>query len=96
MTAAPTVADVAAEAEFQLMVCKENLEWMAALAGAIHLSHTQDGGRTADALANLAKYLEDTNFGDVEHQIKHFRKTYEENSAPQKATTRNRGAGGAA
>jgi len=87
-----TLADLAAEAEFQLLVAKDNLEWMTGLAGAIHLSHTHGGGRDADALAGLAKYLDDTNFGGIESAIKQFREVHKKSAAPRNQPLASRGA----
>lgn len=95
MTTPSTIAGVADCAEFQLLAAKSCLEWMTAIAHAIHLCHVHDGGRSAEALAGLAKYLDDTNFGGVDAEIDRFRQIHEEHSAPQKPTPRNRGAGGA-
>ncbi|MCE1117450.1 hypothetical protein [Pseudomonas sp. NMI795_08] len=96
MTPSPTVADVAAEAEFQLLVAKDYQVWLCALARAIHLSHMHDGGCQAEHLASLVKYFDDTNFGNIESSIEQFQKIEKDHSAPQKTTSRNRGAGGAA
>lgn len=96
MTSIPTVADVAAEAEFQLMVAKDNLIWLSALVQAVHLSHVHDRGLHADSLASLAKYLDDSDFCGVSGEIERFRQIHKDHSAPQKPTSRNRGAGGAA
>lgn len=96
MNPAPSIADVAAEAEFQLLVAKDYQVWLSALARAIHLSHVHDGGRQAEHLASLVKYFDDTGFGNIESSIEQFQKIEKEQSAPQKNTSRNRGAGGAA
>lgn len=96
MTTSPTVANVAAEAEFQLMVAKDNLIWLSSLVRAVHLSHTHDRGLHADGLASLAQYLDDTGFSGVDSEIERFRQIHKDHSAPQKPTSRNRGAGGAA
>ncbi|MEN5236133.1 MULTISPECIES: hypothetical protein [Pseudomonas] len=96
MTATPTVADVAAEAEFQLLAARDHLVWLAGLASAIRLSHLHEGGRNVEALAGLAKFLDDTGFSGVDSAIEDFRKISNDRAAPQKPTPRNRGAGGAA
>lgn len=90
--AIPTIADVAAEAEFQLLAAKDHLVWLTALAGAIQLSHKYESGRNAEALAGLAKFLDDTGFTGVDSAIDMFKKISDDHSAPQKATSRNRGA----
>lgn len=92
MSDIPTVADVAAEAEFQIMVGKEVFEWAAALAGAIHLSYTHDEGRGADALASLAQYLVDTSAGNLQCEIEKFGRIAKDFSAPQKPDAAKRGA----
>lgn len=92
MTSAPTVADVAAEAEFQLMVAKDYQVWLCALARAIHLSHMHDGGRQAEHLASLVKYFDDTNFGNIESSIEQFQKIEKNHPAPQNPTSQSRGA----
>ncbi|PIK77140.1 hypothetical protein [Pseudomonas sp. 382] len=96
MTSSPTVADVAAEAEFQLQAARDHLVWLAGLASAIRLSHLHDGGRNVEALAGLAKFLDDTGFSGVDSAIEDFRKIANDHAAPQKAASRDRGAGGAA
>lgn len=96
MSSMPTVADVAAEAEFQLLVAKDYHVWLSALAQAIHLSHKHDEGRCAEDLASLVKYFDDTNFGGVESAIEQFQEIEKDHSAPQKRTAAKRGAGGEA
>lgn len=96
MTTSPTVADVASEAEFQLMVAKDHLIWLSSLVRAVHLSHTHDRGLHADSLTSLAQFLDDTGFSGVDSEIERFRQIHKDCSAPQKATSRNRGAGGSA
>lgn len=92
MTSTPTVADVAAEAEFQLMVAKDYQVWLCALARAIHISYTHDGGRHADDLVGLVQFLDETNCGDIQTQIDQFHQIYKDHSAPQKLTSLERGA----
>ncbi|MFV3286159.1 hypothetical protein ACNFCI_19220 [Pseudomonas sp. NY15356] len=96
MNASVTIADVAAEAEFQLLIAKDYQVWLCALARAIHISHAHDGGRHAEDLADLVKYLDDTNFGGIESSIEQFQQVHKDHSAPQKPTSPKRGAGGAA
>lgn len=79
----PTRPDVAAEAEFQLLACKNQLTWLAALANAIQLDHQYSGGRHALALAELAQYLDDTGFAGVDSAIEEFRLLAETPCAPQ-------------
>lgn len=87
-----SLADLAAEAEFQLLAAKDQLVWLAALAGAIQLSYEHDGGRHATALAGLAKYLDDTGFAGVDSAIEQFKVIAESPCAPQKASLPVRGA----
>lgn len=93
MTSSPTVADVAAEAEFQLMVAKDYQVWLCALARAIHVSYAHDGGRHADDLVGLVQFLDETNCGDIQTQIDQFQQVYKDHSAPQKQISPERGAG---
>ncbi|MEA5670460.1 hypothetical protein VA602_03800 [Pseudomonas sp. MH2] len=94
MTPPTSVADVADCAEFQLLVAKGYLEWTAAIARAIHISHVHDCGRGAEALTELIKYLDDSNFGGIDAEIERFQQI--QKHAPQKPTPEKRGAGGAA
>lgn len=92
MTTSPTVADVAAEAEFQLLAAKDQLAWLTGLAGAIHLSHMHEGGRNAEALASLAKFLDDTGFCGVDQAVAQFHQLVQKPAAPQNPTLAKRGA----
>lgn len=96
MTTSVTIADVAAEAEFQLLAARDHLVWLAGLASAIRLSHLHEGGRNVEALAGLAKFLDDTVFTGVDSAIEEFRKIASDHAAPQKTAVAKRGAGGAA
>jgi hypothetical protein len=96
MTSSLTVAGVAAEAEFQLLAAKDQLAWLTGLASAIHLSHMHEGGRNAEALASLAKFLDDTGFSGVDQAVAQFHQLAQESSAPQNPTSAKRGAGGGA
>lgn len=69
----PTMQEAAQEAEFQLLAAKDLLEWQCALSGAIHLDHLHNGGKSAGALAELAKYFSDTGFGGVYSAIDQFK-----------------------
>ncbi|CAI8775069.1 MULTISPECIES: helix-turn-helix transcriptional regulator [Pseudomonas] len=90
--AIPTVADVAAEAEFQLLAARDHLVWLAGLASAIQLSHVHEGGRNAEALAGLAKFLDDTGFSGVDSAIDMFRQISEDHAAPRNSPPPKRGA----
>lgn len=78
---APTVQDVAQEAEFQLMAAKDMLEWQNALINAVHLDHLHGAGKGAATLVEVAKYFSDTGFGGVYSAIEQFKEIGE--SAPQ-------------
>lgn len=88
----PTMPQLAQEAEFQLLAAKDQLEWITALAGAIHLDYEHDGGRHARSLAALAKFLEDTGFAGIDSAIDEMGKLGK--SAPQNDEPLNRGAHG--
>jgi len=89
-TTIPTFQELSAEAEFQLLAACDQLEWLAALAGAIQLDHEQNSGRSAKRLAEIAKYLADTGFSGVYAGIRMFKDLSE--SAPQNADIPDRGA----
>ncbi len=91
MTFPSTIADVADCAEFQLLAAKSYLEWATAIARAIHISHVHDGGRSAAALSDLAKYLDDSNFGGIDAEIERFQQL-QVTPAPQKPMAVKRGA----
>jgi hypothetical protein len=90
----PTADQVAAEAEFQLMACKDQMEWLEALVSAVQLDHEHGGGRCGRALASLGKYLGDTGFAGVDSAISEFRAIADQKPAPQNASHPNRGARG--
>ena len=79
----PTMQEAAQEAEFQLLAAKDLLEWQCALTSAIHLDHLHNGGKSAGALAELAKYFSDTGFGGVYSAIDQFKQLGETELAPQ-------------
>lgn len=83
----PTIQDFAQEAEFQLCVAKDVLEWQHALIKAIHLDHLHDDGKGISALFEVAKYFSDTGFGGVYSAIDQFKELGE--SAPQNAQLEN-------
>lgn len=79
----PTMQEAAQEAEFQLLAAKDLLEWQCALTSAIHLDHVHNSGKSAGALAELAKYFSDTGFGGVYSAIDQFKQLGESEPAPQ-------------
>lgn len=79
----PTMQEAAQEAEFQLLAAKDLLEWQCALTSAIHLDHLHNAGKSAGALAELAKYFSDTGFGGVYSAIDQFKQLGESEPAPQ-------------
>jgi DNA-binding XRE family transcriptional regulator len=85
--------ELAAEAEFQLLAAADVLNWLAALAGAIHVDHVHNRGRDAEHLAQLAQYLSDADSGGVRFAIEQFKELSE--SAPQNVEVTFRGATGA-
>jgi hypothetical protein len=82
-TSKPTVKNVADEAEFQLVVARENLQWLAALARAIAREAKGDD-RDTKVLVDLVNYLDDTDFSGVGQAIEHF-KTVSAECATQNA-----------
>lgn len=79
----PTMQEAAQEAEFQLLAAKDLLEWQYALTSAIHLDHLHGDGKSAGALAELAKYFSDTGFGGVYSAIEQFKQLGGSEPAPQ-------------
>ncbi|WP_234407628.1 helix-turn-helix domain-containing protein [Pseudomonas bohemica] len=88
----PTMQELAAEAEFQLMTATDQLNWLTALVCAIHLDHTHGRGKYAAHLAQVAAFLSDTGFSGVHSAISEFKELSE--SAPQNAQVAIRGAAG--
>ncbi|MDH0745760.1 Cro/CI family transcriptional regulator [Pseudomonas sp. GD03842] len=86
----PSMQDLAADAEFQLLCAADQLNWLTALANAIQLDHTHGCGKYAAHLAQLAAFLSDTGFSGVHSAICEFKGLSE--SAPQSAEIANRGA----
>lgn len=81
--------DIAAEAQFQLSVAKEKLDWVLALASAIELDLEHGLGKRSAALAGLASYLGDTGFASMDDDIDAFRKIAELEAAPQNTNLEN-------
>ncbi|SDI40849.1 hypothetical protein [Pseudomonas abietaniphila] len=86
----PTMQELAAEAEFQMLAAIDVLNWLSVLAGAIQLDHLHNSGRGASYLAQLAQYLSDTDSGGVRLAMEQFKELSE--SAPQNAEVPNPGA----
>lgn len=82
-----TIADCAAEAEFQLLCAKNHMDWLLALAHGIQLAHTHGQGHgqgeTASQLLSLADYLSDTGFANTSVAMKEFRDLAETPVAPR-------------
>ncbi|WP_223472862.1 MULTISPECIES: hypothetical protein [unclassified Pseudomonas] len=72
MTSKPTIKGVADEAEFQLVVARENLQWLAALARAIAREAKGDD-RDTKVLVGLVNYLDDTGFSGIDQAIDNFK-----------------------
>ncbi|MEG0241674.1 MAG: helix-turn-helix domain-containing protein [Pseudomonas sp.] len=85
----PTMQEAAQEAELQLLAAKDLLEWQYALTSAIHLDHLHGGGKSAGALAELAKYFSDTGFGGVHSAIDQFKQLGESKPAAQPVRPEN-------
>ncbi|RDL24145.1 Cro/CI family transcriptional regulator [Pseudomonas jessenii] len=85
----PTMQEAAQEAEFQLLAAKDLLEWQYAPTSAIHLDHLHGDGKSAGALAELAKYFSDTGFGGVYSAIDQFKQLGESEAAPQNQQPEN-------
>lgn len=86
----PTIQELAADAEFQLIVAADQLNWLTALASAIQLDHSHGRGKYAAHPAQLAAFLSDTGFSGVHSAISDFKELSE--SAPQDAEVAKRGA----
>jgi hypothetical protein len=86
---APTLKQLADEAEFQLTAAKEQLEWFAAIARAIVLDVEHGGGRDTRTLAQLANYLDDTGMTGTDAAIEKFREIATAGCATQKAKSEN-------
>ncbi|WP_110949517.1 hypothetical protein [Pseudomonas bohemica] len=69
----PVLIKLADEAEFQLEVARNHLEWVSAIARAI-ARDAQFGGHDIKALSQLAKHLDDTGMTNVDFAIDNFRK----------------------
>lgn len=73
ITSTPTIIDLANEAEFQLIVARENLQWVSALARAIARDAIDGGGRDAESLLALVGYLDDTGYSGIDQAINQFK-----------------------
>jgi hypothetical protein len=73
MTSDPTIKGLADEAEFQLIVARENLQWVSALARAIARDAKDADGRDVERLIGLVSYLDDTGFSGIDDAIDQFK-----------------------
>ncbi|TKJ77777.1 hypothetical protein PkoCFBP13504_22920 [Pseudomonas koreensis] len=73
ITSDPTIKDLADEAEFQLIVARENLQWLSALARAIARDAKDADGRDVEHLIGLVSYLDDTGFSGIDDAIAQFK-----------------------
>lgn len=87
MNSQPSVKNLADEAEFQLIVARENLQWLAALARAI-ARDAKDKGQDSECLLGLANYLDDTGFSGIDQAIDKF-KSVSSNVAMRNDETKN-------
>ncbi|MFQ6558200.1 hypothetical protein Q7F05_19850 [Pseudomonas sp. Lb2C1-1] len=85
----PTMQEAAQEAEFQLLVAKDTLEWQFALINAVHLDHLHGDGKSAAALVQISKYFSDTGFGGVYSAIDLFKGLGETEPAAQTVQSKN-------
>lgn len=90
----PSMQEVAADAEFQLLAAVHQLNWLTALASAIQFDYAHGCGKHAAHLVQLAIHLSDTGFCGVGRAIDEFQQLSD--SAPQNSDVPTRGAGGAA
>lgn len=75
MKTLPTIEDLSNEAEFQLIVARENLQWLCALGRAVALDMKHSKGRDTERLLGLISYLDDTNFSGIDDAIDRFKAT---------------------
>ena len=73
ITAAPTITQLAEEAEFQLTCAREHLSWVGAIVRAIALDVEHGEGRNVRDLAALAQFLDDTVPAGIEQAIDQFK-----------------------
>ncbi|MFJ2713025.1 hypothetical protein ACIOZM_19325 [Pseudomonas sp. NPDC087346] len=73
ITSDPTIKGLADEAEFQLIVARENLQWLSALARAIARDAKDADGRDVERLIGLVSYLDDTGFSGIDDAIDQFK-----------------------
>ncbi|WP_443696175.1 hypothetical protein [Pseudomonas sp.] len=82
-TSKPAAIQLAEEAEFQLTIAHEQLQWFGAIARAIARDAENHGGRDIRILSDLAKYLDDTGLAGIETAIDQFKKIAASHSATQ-------------
>ncbi|MDI3399636.1 hypothetical protein QLG12_15590 [Pseudomonas sp. V88_4] len=83
-----TIKSLADEAEFQLTVARENLEWLCALGRAVAHDMKHAKGRDTERLLGLINFLDDTNFSGVDDAIDVFKAASAE-AATQNANAEN-------
>lgn len=88
-TSTPTASQVAAEAEFQLIVAKDYLAWIEAIARGIENSLKCNDGLDVAKLAELARHLSCEAQPGIESAISGFAAIAEAESAPQNAANEN-------
>ena len=88
-TSIHSVSRLAEEAEFQLTIAHEQLQWFGAIARAIARDAENHGGRDIRILSDLAKYLDDTGLAGIETAIDQFKKIAASHSATQNAELEN-------
>lgn len=87
MNSQPSIKNLADEAEFQLIVARENLQWLAALARAI-ARDVKDKGQDSECLLGLVNYLDDTGYSGIDQAIDKF-KSVSSNVAMRNDETKN-------
>lgn len=87
-----TMQDLAQESGFQLLVCRDYLTWLSALARAIQLAHVHGETDIGEGLASIAKYLGDSGIGAASAAVSDMDKIAEPDAAPQNADLADRGA----
>lgn len=91
-TSIEDLQDCAENASFHLHCAKNHMDWMLALARAIHLAHTHGQGEVGADLISLANYLGESGYPNTTFAIREFDELAEASSAPQNTDLANRGA----
>lgn len=87
-----SLQDLAQESGFQLLVCRDYLTWLSALARAIQLAHVHGESEIGEGLASIAKYLGDSGVGAASAAVSDMDKIAEPDTAPQNDDLADRGA----